>query len=422
MDLAFWGLGVLLCVPALVVAGECLAAAWPRRRRRRGGAADDDVGAGPRPTIAVLVPAHDEAAGIRPTIADLDAQLTADDRLLVVADNCSDDTATVAQLAGAEVVQRNDPERRAKAYALRYGLNVLAAEPRDVVVIVDADCRVEAGAVDRLARVASAGEAPAQATYYLEAPPGSDGATTISALACLIKNVVRPLGLHRLGLPCQLTGSGMAFPWHVIQRAPVSSEALAEDVELGLVLARSGRPARFCPEAVVRSELPVGRNAAMHQRRRWEHGYLTLLFRDAPRLWWAARAQRSLRLAALALDLCVPPLSLLVLLWLVALALGVAAALGSAVTWAGLIPLAAAGAMLFLGVGLGWLCFGRQLAPVATVLIAPLYIIGKLPIYLTFITRRQKDWVRTERADEGGAPEPIDVQPVRSEQESDLVR
>lgn len=420
MDVAFWGLAVLLSMPALVVLGECVVAALPRRASHRASARPGASGDA-RPTIAVLVPAHNEAGGIGATIADLDSQLTADDRLLVVADNCTDETATVARVAGAEVVERSDPQRRGKGYALRYGLQALGAEPRDVVVIVDADCQIEPGALDRVARVAVAVDAPVQARYYLDPPANSDALTAISALACLIKNVVRPLGLHRLGLPCQLNGSGMAFPWHVIQRTPISTEAMAEDLELGLALARAGRPAHYCPEAVVRSDLPARRSAAMSQRRRWEHGYLAALLRDVPRLWWAAIAHRNPRLMALALDLSVPPLSLLLLLWAVALAGASAAAALGAVTWWPVMLLAAAGAMVLFATALAWLRFGREITSVGTILIAPLYVLGKVPIYLTFLTRRQRAWVRTERPEESSAPQALDVG-VGSNRESDAVR
>ena len=44
-------------------------------------------------TVAVLVPAHDESAGLTATLANIKAQIAAADRLLVVADNCADDTA-----------------------------------------------------------------------------------------------------------------------------------------------------------------------------------------------------------------------------------------------------------------------------------------------------------------------------------------
>jgi hypothetical protein len=82
------------------------------------------------PRIAVLVPAHNESTKLLPTIADINTQLHAGDRLLVAADNCSDDTATVAASAGAEVIERRAADRIGKGYALDWGFRHLAAAPR----------------------------------------------------------------------------------------------------------------------------------------------------------------------------------------------------------------------------------------------------------------------------------------------------
>ena len=59
-----------------------------------------------RQPVVILVPAHNESAGIRPTLNDIVAQMQGNDRLLVVADNCTDDTAEIAAAARAEVVIR----------------------------------------------------------------------------------------------------------------------------------------------------------------------------------------------------------------------------------------------------------------------------------------------------------------------------
>ena len=69
----------------------------------------------PRRRLAVLVPAHNESAVIAATLEDIKARLRAGDRLLVVADNCTDDTAAVAGLSGAEVVERQIPNGSARA-------------------------------------------------------------------------------------------------------------------------------------------------------------------------------------------------------------------------------------------------------------------------------------------------------------------
>src|SRR6266566_2315140 len=67
-----------------------------------------------RQSVIILVPAHNERTGIEPTLKDIVAQMRENDRLLVVADNCLDDTAEIAVAAGAEVVIRHDLERIGK--------------------------------------------------------------------------------------------------------------------------------------------------------------------------------------------------------------------------------------------------------------------------------------------------------------------
>ena len=82
--------------------------------------------------LAVIIPAHNESTGILPTISDIKPQLKDGDRLLVIADNCSDDTAAVAATAGAEVVTRADMTRIGKGYALSWAIDHLSAAPPDL--------------------------------------------------------------------------------------------------------------------------------------------------------------------------------------------------------------------------------------------------------------------------------------------------
>ena len=119
---------------------------------------------------AVLVPAHNESTGLLPTLADISAQLRAADRLLVIADNCTDDTASIAAMAGAVVVIRNEPGRKGKGYALACGLGHLREDPPDIVIVVDADCRVADGAIDRLIAACEVTQRPVQGLFQMIAP------------------------------------------------------------------------------------------------------------------------------------------------------------------------------------------------------------------------------------------------------------
>jgi glycosyltransferase involved in cell wall biosynthesis len=193
-----------------------------------------------------LVPAHNEEASLGRTLPGLLAQLGGADRLVVIADNCEDRTAEVARRCGAAVVERRDPVRCGKGFALHFGVRILNADPPEVVVFVDADCKAEAGAIDHLVREAGAGQCPAQAAYVMSPPPHPALGDRVSRFAFLYKNVVRPSGLASFGLPCLLTGTGMAMPWAVVRDAPLASGNIVEDMQLGLDLAVAGHSSRRC--------------------------------------------------------------------------------------------------------------------------------------------------------------------------------
>ena len=141
-------LSVAAVLPILAVSLECLAALLPRRRASAIDAGDAAV------RVAVLIPAHDEEGVIEATLQSVMAAVGPGDRVLVVADNCRDDTAAVARRSGAEVLHRVDPEHRGKGYALNHGLSHLRDDPPDVVVVIDADCLVESGVIRAAARLA----------------------------------------------------------------------------------------------------------------------------------------------------------------------------------------------------------------------------------------------------------------------------
>ena len=395
-EAAAWGLAALPSVPLLTLAAECVAVLLPQQ-----GASSPPAES--RPRLAVLVPAHNESVGLIPTLRDVTAQLRPGDRLLVVADNCTDDTAGVARAHGAEVAERLDPERRGKGYALAFGRDALAGTPPEVVVVVDADCRLGPEALTWLA-CAGRGR-PAQGAYRMTAPVGAGSSRQVAAFAFLVKNVVRPLGLGRLGGPCLLTGTGMAFPWGVFAAAPLAHGHIVEDMGLAVHLAASGVTAAFVPEAEVWGEFPADDAAASTQRRRWEHGHLSVIRAGVPRLVVATIRRGRLGPLALALDLAVPPLSALAMGSVVALA--VLTAWGAlAGHWGPAVLLAGAAGLGVLGVLGAWARFGRATLPAGAIVQVPLYALGKVRLYAAFVWKPQRVWVRTARSERATADVP----------------
>lgn len=397
-------LALALAAPIAVFCVECFASALPARRTRSCGAAEGDPGAADDPPrTVVLIPAHDEAAVIGETLADLLPALPPFARAIVIADNCSDETAALARCAGAEVIERRDLRRRGKGYALEFALARLENDPPDVVVVFDADCRGDADLVATIARRAHQSGRPVQALDLVESDGPAAGVHAVSTLGFRFKNLVRPAGLARFGLPCHLMGTGMAIPWRRLREVRLCGGSLAEDMQLGLDLAIAGAPPLFCPEVGVTSPAPREREAFLSQRTRWEQGHLATLFTQAPRLLRAGVRQKRLDLVGLALDLAVPPLSLLVLIWSGLFAAALAAGFLRGTWWPGAI-VAAVGAALIAAVAAGWMAHCRRHVPFRVLAAAPFYVLRKLPIYVSFLFSRQKSWVRTQRDAEGRRP------------------
>ncbi|WP_426004064.1 glycosyltransferase family 2 protein [Paenarthrobacter sp. NyZ202] len=93
--------------------------------------------------VTVLVPAHNESAGITDTLVSLNNQTRRPDRVIVVADNCTDDTEILALAQGAEVI-RTVGNKDKKAGALNFALSALLpdADPEDLILVQDADSQL----------------------------------------------------------------------------------------------------------------------------------------------------------------------------------------------------------------------------------------------------------------------------------------
>ncbi|MCG8585826.1 MAG: glycosyltransferase family 2 protein [Pirellulales bacterium] len=389
-DSMLLAVAVLIALPMLLFCVECLLASLK-------GSEDSTRRDLNLPRFDVVIPAHDEASEIEATLVSVTAQLGAMDRVFVVADNCTDDTAEKALSFGAAVLVREDPERRGKGYALQFAIDHLRDnDAAPVVVFLDADCQVEQGALASLASVASSTGRPAQAAYIISCHSECSPQDRLSSFAILVKNVVRPLGMRRLGLPCLLTGSGMAFPWKVIVSVDLATGNIVEDMQLAVDLMLKKCGPKFDGSARVLSRLPNKPEAKRSQRTRWEHGHLATLVSQMPRLIVASLRQRRIDLPLIALDLCIPPLSFLTLLWLAATTCAAAFFFMGGVLAPMMVLVVSGGAML-LGTAVAWWRFGRRQLPLATLLAVPWYVARKLPSYLRFFVRRETAWIRTER-------------------------
>lgn len=381
--------GIILLIPCFVFFLECLAAFLASSSTLN----LDDI---QRPLTTVLIPAHNEAAQITEVIETLLTQLTKQDQVIVIADNCHDNTAELAKATGVTVLERTNLTDRGKGYALDYAMQHLQNQPPEVIVILDGDCILQPDAIKNISCQAIATGRPVQATYLMDQPEDTSLKDNISMFSLKVKNLVRLLGLNRLGWHSLLTGSGMAFPWSLINQVSLAGSKTTDDMQLTVDLALAGSTPVFCEQAVVVGRLMKDQDA-QSQRSRWEHGHMEMIGVEVPRLLKAFVTTGRIAALQLALDILIPPLSLLILTWLVIMLIVSGAVIWGNLAIASVIITAISGVLLFSSLFLAWSKFGRSDLSLKNLIAIPFYILSKIPIYLKFVTKPQSRWLKTER-------------------------
>jgi hypothetical protein len=319
-------------------------------------------------------------------------------RVVVVADNCTDDTAAVAREAGASVLVRDVPDLRGKGHALRWAFDrVLREDPApDAIAVVDADAVAGPGLLGALVRPLERGARAVQGESLLI----EDGTsrTALRAAAFLLMNRVRPAGRAMLGLPCNLCGTGMLLSREVLVEQPWDAFTSAEDLEYTLRLRRAGVRPVFARGAIVLSAAAPNRRAAEQQQLRWEGGKAHLARALVPRLALQAMRERRALLLDAAFELALPPLGLLAA-WAVA-----GSSAGLALVLSGMLPatvlapwlLALAAVPVYVLTGLR--AAGAPGSAYTAMARAPLFVLVKTLHAHERLRFRGDSWVRTERA------------------------
>lgn len=304
--------GLVLAAPGILAAlhlGGLAAASWFYRV---------PTGAPPGKAVPpvrflVIVPAHNEELVLAETLTALSAALRPGDRVLVVADRCTDSTESIAREFGAEVLVRGPDRPAGRAAARQDGVDyALSTSDWEVVLFVDADSIVDPGFLDACEPAFRTGARAVQGRS--EAAHG-DGLVARSYLAAFaLQGVTIPRGRDRLGLSVRLRGTGMALRREVLAthrfRAPAS-----EDLFYSLDLCLDGVLPRHVESATLRSANVRGWRAASTQRVRYEAGRMAAAREFAGPLLRRALGRRGAgRVAAVeaAVHLLTPPLALAV--------------------------------------------------------------------------------------------------------------
>ena len=354
-----------------------------------------------RTRFDIVVPAHNESSGIALTVASLKAIDYPHDRyrILVIADNCTDDTAELAAEAGARVIPRQSAAERGKGYALALGYATSLSEGfADAVVVVDADTHVSPNLLSAFSSRFASGAEAVQAEYGVRNGAAS-WRTRLMVIALTCFHTVRSLARERLRVSCGLRGNGMGFSASLLQRVPQRAFSIVEDVEYGIALALAGVRVEYVFEAVVDGEMPTSAAASETQRERWEGGRLALVRSHVPSLLSSARGANRWVAYDMAADLLVPPLTSLV--FFAGLGFVISAGLflfGTASTLA-VLPWLLSILAIALYIVRGAVLSGVGATAFLDLLWAPVYAVWKVTL-LFRKSRRNGEWVRTARSNE----------------------
>jgi cellulose synthase/poly-beta-1,6-N-acetylglucosamine synthase-like glycosyltransferase len=345
----------------------------------------------------VVVPAHNESTVITRTVASLKALDWPADfmRIIVVADNCTDDTAELARSAGAHVIERTNENLRGKGYALSYAFQASIRDAKaSAVVIVDADAEVSKNLLEAFAVRIEDGEQALQAHYGVLNPMAS-WRTRLITIAKGSFHIVRSRAREKLGVSCGIRGNGWCVTHSLLQAVPYQAYSLTEDLEYGIDLGMKGYRVAYCDEAHSDADMVTGEQIASKQRSRWEAGRFQLIRSKTLPLLATAIKKRSLICLDLAFDLMVLPLTYVVLnilaLILVAIALSWSIGTSNVFLLIGFISFLSVVAYVLRG----WQLSGIGWQGIKDFAMVPSFLLWKLLVIVR--GRQSSEWVRTDR-------------------------
>lgn len=355
--------------------------------------------------LAVILPAHNEELVIGSSVRRLLESNYPQEKfdVHVVADHCTDRTATEAMLAGAIVHERSSGLRGRKGYALGWLFpRILADERRyDAVVIFDADSRVDAQFLLHMNDVLKGGHSVVQGRHMISNPDHS----VFAALAdgdMRVNNRIRNQAKTNLRLSARLMGDAMCFHRDVLTKFPwVEGSSLAEDREYGLHLVLQGVKVYYHAAALSAGQAAMRWKDAAPQRLRWYGGVIELQKRYLGQLLESGIRNRNLAALDFAVELLIPPFSFLLFTSAITLVISLWLSMNQMISW---YVCYFALVLTSLGIFYPLLSLIIEQAPPKTILAlvyGPVYILWRVMIGINASFRQGKvPWIRTRRAEE----------------------
>jgi len=263
----------LLWLPSLVDLAALVGTLFGRDRD-----ADTPATDGELPRLLFLVPAHNEELLITNCVQSLVRMdyPAASRRVVVIADNSSDDTARLARLAGGECLERWDPVRRGKPHALAWALREISIEGFDACVIVDADTAVDPGFARGVAALAPL-DAIAVQTNIGTMNEWDNWLTRLAGVLARCRYEVTYRLRDAAAMNCPLTGNGMVIGRRLLEPHGWQAFSLTENWELYARYTAEGVKIRYAHDARIFTQQVRTMRQGQIQRSRWLAGRMSVL-------------------------------------------------------------------------------------------------------------------------------------------------
>ena len=244
-----------------------------------------------------IIPAHNEENVIGPLVESLINQNYPKDYydIYVIADNCTDRTAEIAEKAGAIVLKRFDEEHKTKGYALQWFLDQKIKEdaPYDAFCIFDADNIVDSNFLKAMNKKLCQGEDVVQGYRDIKNPTDS-WVSAGYALFYWTMNRFYHLARYNVGLSPLINGTGFMVRFDVIKPDGWNTNTLTEDIEFSLKRIINRKKLGWATDAIVYDEQPVGFKQSWKQRTRWTVGHIQCLERYTKPLAAAVKEHKTM--------------------------------------------------------------------------------------------------------------------------------
>ena len=241
----------------------------------------------PKKSFAIIVAAHNEHAVIGQLVENLHHQDYPKELydIFVIDDNCSDNTAEIAENAGAKVCVRTHPTKKSKGYALEWMFERLFKMERkyDAVCIFDADNLVHPRFLLEMNNRLLKGDRIIQG--YLDAKnPYDTWVSGTFAIAFWVIDHIVHLAKTQIGLSSVLGGTGMCIASDVLQKYGWRATCLTEYMEFTMKSLAEGIKTTWAHDAIVYDEKALTFKQSWNQRKRWAQGQFDVANRYIPKM------------------------------------------------------------------------------------------------------------------------------------------